>query len=73
MPRLVRQTLRGEIVERVRQHVHVAGGENHPRREGLDEHERAAVGTEHGDRPGDEGEADADQAGDEDGGDGDEL
>jgi len=62
-----------EVVEGVRQHVHVARAEDDPRREGLDDDEEVAVGAERRDGAGEERQAHAQHAGQEDRRDGDQL
>ena len=72
-PGLLGQARRGEVVEGVREHVHVPRGEDDPRREGLDDDEEVAVGPERGDGAGEERQAHADHAGHQDRRDGDQL
>mgnify|MGYP003702508205 CR=1 FL=1 len=72
-PWLPGQARRGEVVERVREHVHVARGEDDARRERLDDGEEAAVGAERRHGAGEERQAHADDARHEDGRDGDQL
>lgn len=72
-PGVLRQAWRREVVERVREHVHVPGGEDDAGGEGLHDEEEVSVRAERGDRAGEERQADAEEAGREDGGDGDEL
>jgi len=68
-----RQAGRGEVVEGVREHVHVARAEDDPRREGLDDGEEVAVGAERRHGAGGERQAHAEHAGEEDRRDGDQL
>jgi hypothetical protein len=72
-PELLWQARRGEVVEGVREHVHVPRGEDDPRREGLDDDEEVVVGPERGDGAGEERQAHADHAGHQDRRDGDQL
>jgi len=72
-PWLPGQARRGEVAEGVREHVHVARGEDDARREGLDDDEEVAVRAERRDGAGEERQAHADDAGDEDRRDGDQL
>jgi hypothetical protein len=73
-PGLPGQAGRAEVAERVRQHVHVAGAEDDPRREGLHHGEQVAVGAERGyDGAGEERQAHAHHAGEQDRRDGDQL
>ena len=67
------QARRAEVVEGVRQDVHVAGAEDDPRREGLDDDEGVAARTERRHGAGEERQAHADDAGEEDRHDGDQL
>lgn len=61
-PGLPRQARRGEVVEGVREYVHVARCEDDPRREGLDDDEEVAVGPERRHGAGEERQAHADHA-----------
>lgn len=53
--------------------MHEARGQDDPRSEGLHHEKEAPLRGKRRHRPGDERQADADHAGDEDGGDGDDL